>query len=69
MGRVKRLSSFSPFPIMPHALSFSFSPASLQHKEASVEERATGRQEEEDAKTFATDVTGLLLLCFVVIFS
>ena len=33
-----------------------------------MEERATGRQEVEDVKTFATDVTGLLLVCFVVIF-
>jgi len=33
MGRGK------PVPIVPRALSFSFSPAFPQHKEASVEER------------------------------
>lgn len=64
MGRGNRLSSFSPLPIMSRALSFSFSPFSLQYKEASEEERATERQEEEDV-----NVTGLLLVYFVVIFS
>jgi len=34
------LSSIFPLPIVPRALSFSFSPASLRHKEASTEERA-----------------------------
>ena len=33
------LSSLFPFPIVPRALSFSFSSASPQHKEASREER------------------------------
>ena len=28
-----------PLPIVPRALSFSFSPATPQHKEASAEER------------------------------
>ena len=32
------LSSFFPLPIVPRALSFSFSPVPLQHKDASVVE-------------------------------
>ena len=36
------LLSLSPLPILRHALPFSFSPASLQHKEASAEERLVG---------------------------
>ena len=32
------ISSLFPLPIVPRALSFSFSPASLRHKEASVAE-------------------------------
>ena len=41
MGRGKggSLSSLFPLPIVPRALSFSLSPASPQHKEASAEER------------------------------
>ena len=35
------LPSLFPLPIVPRALSFSFSPASPQHKEASVKERDT----------------------------
>ena len=42
LGGGKGLSSFFPLPIVPRALSFSFSPASPQHKEASAEERGTG---------------------------
>ena len=37
MGRKKGLFSLFPLPIVPRALSFSFSPVSLRHKEASVE--------------------------------
>ena len=33
------LSSLFPLPIVPHALSFYFSPASPQHKGASAQER------------------------------
>ena len=33
------VSSLFPLPIVPRALSFSFSPASPQYKEASAEER------------------------------
>ena len=40
MGRGS-LSSLFPLPIVPRMLSFSFSPASPQHKEASAEERAS----------------------------
>ena len=36
------LSSLFPLPIVPRALSFSFSPASPQYKEASAEERDWG---------------------------
>ena len=36
-GEMRELSLF-PLPIVPRALSFPFSPASLRHKEASVEE-------------------------------
>ena len=39
-GNGGSLSSLFPLPIVPRALSFSFSPASPQHKEASAEERA-----------------------------
>ena len=38
MGRKKGLFSLFPLPIVPRALSFPFSPVSLQHKEASAEE-------------------------------
>ena len=38
MGRGKGLFSLFPLPIVPRALSFSFSPVSLRHKEASAEE-------------------------------
>ena len=38
MGRKKGLFSLFPLPIVPRALSFSFSPVSLRHKEASAEE-------------------------------
>ena len=40
MGRGKggSLSSLIPLPIVPRALSFSFSPASPQHKETSTQE-------------------------------
>ena len=42
MGRGRRRGSLSflfPLPIVPRALSFSFSPASPQHKEVSTEKR------------------------------
>ena len=39
MGRGKRREPLFPLPIVPRALSFSFSPASPQHKESSAEER------------------------------
>ena len=38
MGRKKGLFSLFPLPIVPRALSFSFSPVSLRHKEAPAEE-------------------------------
>ena len=38
-GTLPSLSSLFPLPIVPRALSFSFSPASPQHKKASAEER------------------------------
>ena len=38
MGRKKGLFSLFPLPIVPRALSFSFSPVSLRNKEASAEE-------------------------------
>ena len=44
MGRVKGLSFLFPLPIVPRALSFSFSPAPLRHKEASAEERGENQQ-------------------------
>ena len=37
--KAKSLCSLFPLPIVPRALSFSFSPASPQHKETSEEER------------------------------
>ena len=37
-GKIESVSLF-PLPIMPRAHYFSFSPASLRHKEASTEER------------------------------
>ena len=40
MGRGS-LSSLFPLPMVPLILSFSFSPAFPQHKEASAEERAS----------------------------
>ena len=45
MGKLKRRKTFEkplfslPLPIVPRALSFSFSPASPQHKPVSAEER------------------------------
>ena len=36
-GKGRSLSSLCPLPVQPRALSFSFSPASPQHKEASAE--------------------------------
>ena len=36
--RGKSLFSLIPLPVVPRALSFSFSPVSLRHKEASAEE-------------------------------
>ena len=44
MGRGKRLSLLFPLPIVPRALSFSFSPAPLRYKEASAEERGENQQ-------------------------
>ena len=40
MGRRKNAPLFS-LPVVPRALSFSLSPASPQHKEASAEERVS----------------------------
>ena len=39
MGRGKNLAFSFPLPIVPRALSFSFSPAPLRYKEASAEAR------------------------------
>ena len=43
-GTLPSLSSLFPLPIVPRALSFSFSPASPQHKKASAEERGVTLQ-------------------------
>ena len=43
-GTLPSLSSLFPLPIVPRALSFSFSPVSPQHKKASAEERGVTLQ-------------------------
>ena len=61
-GNGGSLSSLFPLPIVPRALSFSFSPASPQHKEASAEERvwvvAPGTQEKSpmDLRQIAQEI-------------
>ena len=54
------LPSLFPLPIVPRALSFSFSPASPQHKEASVKERDTKPLVWKRYIPFINDVFSLL---------